>query len=38
MGTAVGKGRQSNVLVLVEQNSKNYFERKLEKNDSSKVL
>lgn len=38
MDTVVGKDHQSSVLVLVEQNSKNYFAMKLEKNNSSEVL
>lgn len=38
MDTVVGKDHQSAVLVLVEQNSKNYFAMKLEKNNSSEVL
>ncbi|UZQ31266.1 MAG: IS30 family transposase [Spiroplasma phoeniceum] len=38
MDTVVGKDHQSAVLVLVEQNSKNYFSMKLEKNNSSEVL
>ncbi len=38
MDTAVGKDHQSAVLVLVEQNSKNYFVMKLEKNNLSEVL
>ncbi len=38
MDTVVGKNNQSSVLILVEQNSKNYFAMKLEKKNSSEVL
>ncbi len=35
INTVFGKDHQSSVLVLVEQNNKNYFAMKLEKNNSS---
>ncbi|WP_374696050.1 hypothetical protein [Spiroplasma endosymbiont of Polydrusus formosus] len=38
MDAAVSKDHQSSCLVLIEQNSKNYFAMKLEKNNSSEVL
>ena len=38
MDTVVGKDHQSSCLVLVEQNSKNYFAMKLEENTANEVL
>jgi transposase, IS30 family len=38
MDTIVGKDHQSSCLVLVEQNSKNYFAMKLEEHTANEVL